>query len=41
VEPTGLTSYEAVERLTGLKLVKQKRSIPVIVVDHVDEKPIE
>jgi uncharacterized protein (TIGR03435 family) len=41
VEPTGLTSYEAVERLTGLKLVKQRRSIPVIVVDHVDEKPIE
>ena len=40
-EPTGLTSYEAVERLTGLKLVKQKRSIPVIVVDHMDEKPIE
>jgi uncharacterized protein (TIGR03435 family) len=40
-EPTGLTSYEAVERLTGLKLVKQKRSIPVIVVDHVDEKPLE
>jgi uncharacterized protein (TIGR03435 family) len=40
-EPTGLTSYEAVEKLTGLKLVKQKRSIPVIIVDHVDEKPIE
>jgi uncharacterized protein (TIGR03435 family) len=40
-EPTGLTSYEAVEKLTGLKLVKQKRSIPVIIVDHVDEKPLE
>jgi uncharacterized protein (TIGR03435 family) len=40
-EPAGLTSYEAVEQLTGLKLVKQKRSIPVIIVDHVDEKPIE
>ncbi len=40
-EPTGLTSYEAVEKLTGLKLVKQKRSVPVIIVDHVDEKPIE
>jgi uncharacterized protein (TIGR03435 family) len=25
----------------GLKLVKQKRSIPVIVVDHVSEKPTE
>lgn len=40
-EPIGMTSYEAVERMLGVKLVKQKRSIPVIVVDHVDEKPIE
>jgi len=41
VEPVGMTSYEAVERQLGVKLVKQKRSVPVIVVDHVDEKPIE
>ncbi|HEY4359986.1 MAG TPA: TIGR03435 family protein [Bryobacteraceae bacterium] len=40
-EPTGLTSYEAVERQLGVKLVKQKRSIPVIVVDHIAEKPVE
>lgn len=40
-ESIGMTSYEAVERMLGLKLVKQKRSIPVIVVDHLDEKPIE
>jgi uncharacterized protein (TIGR03435 family) len=40
-EPIGLTSYEAVERMLGVKLVKQKRSIPVIVVDHVDDKPLE
>ena len=40
-EPTGFTAYEAVERMMGVKLVKQKRSIPVIVVDHVLEKPIE
>jgi uncharacterized protein (TIGR03435 family) len=40
-EPTGLTSYEAVERQLGVKLVRQKRSIPVMVVDHADEKPIE
>jgi uncharacterized protein (TIGR03435 family) len=39
--PDTLTSYEAVERQMGVKLVKQKRSIPVIIVDHVDEKPIE
>jgi uncharacterized protein (TIGR03435 family) len=37
----GLSSYEAVEKELGLKLVKQKRSIPVIVVDHVSEKPVE
>jgi uncharacterized protein (TIGR03435 family) len=29
------------EQKMGLKLVKQKRSIPVIVVDHVDERPVE
>jgi uncharacterized protein (TIGR03435 family) len=39
--PEGITSYEAVQKQLGLKLVKTKRSVPVIVVDHVDEKPIE
>ena len=29
------------EHELGLRLVRQKRTIPVIVVDHVDEKPIE
>lgn len=37
----GISVFEAVEKELGLKLVKQKRSIPVIVVDHVNEKPIE
>jgi uncharacterized protein (TIGR03435 family) len=40
-DPDGITAFEAVERELGLKLVKQKRTIPVIVVDHVNEKPIE
>jgi uncharacterized protein (TIGR03435 family) len=40
-DPIGLSVFEAVELELGLKLVKQKRSIPVIVVDHVNEKPIE
>jgi len=39
-DPNGISVFEAVEKELGLKLVKQKRSIPVIVVDHVDEKPI-
>ena len=40
-DPIGISAPEAVEKLTGLKLVKQKRSIPVIVVDHVAEKPVQ
>jgi uncharacterized protein (TIGR03435 family) len=37
----GISVFDALERELGLKLVKQTRSIPVLVVDHVDEKPIE
>ena len=40
-DASGLTIFEAVDKLLGLKLVKQTRSIPVTVVDHVAEKPIE
>jgi len=40
-DPNGISVFEAVERELGLKLVKQKRSVPVIVVDHVDEEPIQ
>lgn len=40
-EPVGLSSYEAVERQPGVKLVKQRRSVAVVVADHVDEKPVE
>jgi len=40
-DPGGITLFEAVEKELGLKLVKQKRTIPVIVVDHVSEKPVE
>src|SRR5262249_6179580 len=40
-ESTGISVFEAVEKQLGLKLVKQKKSIPVIVVDHVREKPVE
>jgi uncharacterized protein (TIGR03435 family) len=38
-DPSGISVFEAVEKELGLKLVKRKESIPVIVVDHVDEKP--
>ncbi len=40
-DPSGISVFEAVQRELGLKLVKQTRSIPVIVVDHVNEKPKE
>ena len=40
-DPTGLTVFDAVETELGLKLVKQKRLYPVMVVDHLEEKPVE
>jgi uncharacterized protein (TIGR03435 family) len=40
-DPNGLSVFEAVEKELGLKLVKTKKSIPVIVVDHVAEKPVQ
>ena len=39
--PTASRFSRQFEKELGLKLVKQKRSIPVIVVDHVTEKPVE
>lgn len=41
-EPTGgLTLPEAIEKQLGLKLVLQKRTVPVLVVDHVEQKPTD
>jgi uncharacterized protein (TIGR03435 family) len=40
-DPNGISLFDAMERELGLRLARQKRRIPVIVVDHVDEKPIE
>ena len=37
----GLTIFEAVEKQLGLKLEKQKRPMPVIVIDHMEQKPTE
>jgi uncharacterized protein (TIGR03435 family) len=37
----GLTLFEAMEKQLGLKLEKQKRTMPVIVVDHLEQKPTE
>jgi uncharacterized protein (TIGR03435 family) len=41
-DPTGgLTVFQAVEKQLGLKLEMQKRPMPVIVIDHIEEKPTE
>jgi uncharacterized protein (TIGR03435 family) len=41
-EPTdGYTLFEAVDKQLGLKLEKQKRPMPVIVIDHIEQKPTE
>ena len=37
----GLTLFEAVEKQLGLKLVMEKRPMPVTVIDHLDEKPTD
>jgi uncharacterized protein (TIGR03435 family) len=41
-DPTGaLTLFDAVNRQLGLKLEKQKRPAPVLVIDHIEERPTE
>jgi len=41
-DPVGGTSFfDAVEKQLGLKLEAQKRSYPVFVIDHIEEKPTE
>ena len=41
-DPTGaFTIFEAMEKQLGLKLEQQKRPMPVIVIDHIEQKPTE
>jgi uncharacterized protein (TIGR03435 family) len=41
-DPSGAyTVFEAVEKELGLKLQTQKRPMPVIVIDHIEQKPTE
>jgi uncharacterized protein (TIGR03435 family) len=40
-DPGGMSIFESLERQLGLKLDTQKRSIPVTVIDHLEEKPTE
>jgi uncharacterized protein (TIGR03435 family) len=41
-DPSGaFTIFEAMEKQLGLKLEQQKRSMPVVVIDHIEQKPTE
>jgi uncharacterized protein (TIGR03435 family) len=41
-DPNGaLSLFDAVSKQLGLKLEKQRRPVPVLVLDHVEEKPTE
>jgi len=41
-DPSGALSFiQAVEKQLGLKLETHKRSVPVLVIDHIEEKPTE
>jgi uncharacterized protein (TIGR03435 family) len=37
----GLTIFEALEKQLGLKLATQKRTMPVIVIDRIEQKPTD
>jgi uncharacterized protein (TIGR03435 family) len=37
----GYTIFEAVEKQLGLKLEMQKRSTPVVVIDHIEQRPVD
>jgi uncharacterized protein (TIGR03435 family) len=41
-DPNGaLTLFDAVSKQLGLKLERQRRPAPVLVIDHIEEKPTE
>ena len=41
-DPSGtLTIFQAVEKQLGLKLEMEKRTVPVIVIDHIEQKPTD
>jgi uncharacterized protein (TIGR03435 family) len=41
-DPSGaLSLFDAVNRQLGLKLEMRKRPMPVVVIDHIEEKPVD
>lgn len=37
----GVSIFEAVEKQLGLKLIEQKRPVRVLVIDHIEQKPVD
>jgi len=37
----GQTIFTAIEKTLGLKLEMQKRTVPVVLIDHIEQKPTE
>ncbi len=37
----GISLPDAINKQLGLRLVKQKRPVPALVIDHIEEKPTE
>jgi uncharacterized protein (TIGR03435 family) len=38
--PTGgLTLFDTINKQLSLKLEQQKRDVPMLVIDHIEEKP--
>jgi uncharacterized protein (TIGR03435 family) len=40
-DPDGLTVFSALEKQLGLKLEKRNIPMPVVVLDHIEEKPAD
>ena len=36
-----MSVFDAVKRELGLRLEKQQRPLPVLVIDHIEERPTE
>jgi uncharacterized protein (TIGR03435 family) len=41
-DPTGgISLFDAMEKQMGVKMEKQKRPIPMLVIDHIEQKPTD
>jgi uncharacterized protein (TIGR03435 family) len=41
-DPNGaITLYDAIDKQLGIKMVKSRRPVPILVIDHIDDTPTE